>query len=98
MCIRDRYYIIRTPLRYFMSLSNEVIAKITELAVSLGYEMCIRDRHRVGDAHSFPAVDTAGPGANASGTGGVQPVSYTHLRRCHYASRFNIPLPQSNKK
>ena len=31
------YYIIRTPLRYFMSLSNEVIAKITELAVSLGY-------------------------------------------------------------
>ena len=26
------YYIIRTPLRYFMSLSNEVIAKITELA------------------------------------------------------------------
>ena len=31
------YYIIRTPLRYFMSLSNEIIAKITELAVSLGY-------------------------------------------------------------
>ena len=31
------YSIIRTPLRYFMSLSNEVIAKITELAVSLGY-------------------------------------------------------------
>ena len=31
------YYIIRTPLRYFMSLSNEVITKITELAVSLGY-------------------------------------------------------------
>ena len=31
------YYIIRTPLRYFMSLSNDVIAKITELAVSLGY-------------------------------------------------------------
>ena len=31
------YYIIRTPLRYFMSLSNEVIAKVTELAVSLGY-------------------------------------------------------------
>ncbi len=31
------YYIIRTPLRYFMSLSNEAIAKITELAVSLGY-------------------------------------------------------------
>ena len=31
------YYIIRTPLRYFMSLSNEIIAKITDLAVSLGY-------------------------------------------------------------
>ena len=31
------YYIIRTPLRYFMSLSNEVIESITELAVSLGY-------------------------------------------------------------
>ncbi len=31
------YYIIRTPLRYFMSLSNEAIASITELAVSLGY-------------------------------------------------------------
>ena len=31
------YYIIRTPLRYFMSLSNEVIESITQLAVSLGY-------------------------------------------------------------
>ncbi len=31
------YYIIRTPLRYFMSLSNEVIAEITALAASLGY-------------------------------------------------------------
>ena len=31
------YYIIRTPLRFFMNLSNEVIAEITDLAVSLGY-------------------------------------------------------------
>ncbi|MEE0408227.1 MAG: YidC/Oxa1 family membrane protein insertase, partial [Oscillospiraceae bacterium] len=31
------YYIIRTPLRYFMSLSQAVIDQITELAVSLGY-------------------------------------------------------------
>ncbi len=31
------YYIIRTPLRYFMSLSNDVITEISELAVSLGY-------------------------------------------------------------
>ncbi len=31
------YYIIRNPLRYYKSLSTEVIAKITELAVSLGY-------------------------------------------------------------
>ena len=31
------YYIIRTPLRYFMSLSQTVITEITELAASLGY-------------------------------------------------------------
>ena len=31
------YYIIRTPLRYFMSLSQTVIDEITTLAVSLGY-------------------------------------------------------------
>ena len=31
------YYIIRTPLRYFMSLSQSVIAEITTLATSLGY-------------------------------------------------------------
>ena len=31
------YYIIRTPLRYFMNLSPETIDKITALAVSLGY-------------------------------------------------------------
>lgn len=31
------YYIIRTPLRYFMSLSEAVIEQITALAVSLGY-------------------------------------------------------------
>ena len=31
------YYIIRTPLRFFMNLSNEVIAEITDLATSLGY-------------------------------------------------------------
>lgn len=31
------YYIIRTPLRYFMSLSQTVIAEITTLAASLGY-------------------------------------------------------------
>ena len=31
------YYIIRTPLRYFMSLSQTVIEEITALAVSLGY-------------------------------------------------------------
>ena len=31
------YYIIRTPLRFFMNLSNEVITEITDLAVSLGY-------------------------------------------------------------
>lgn len=33
------YYIIRTPLRFFMNLSNEVIAEITTLATSLGYVM-----------------------------------------------------------
>ena len=31
------YYIIRTPLRYFMSLSQTVIDEITTLAASLGY-------------------------------------------------------------
>ena len=31
------YYIIRTPLRYFMSLSETVITEITTLAASLGY-------------------------------------------------------------
>ena len=31
------YYIIRTPLRFFMNLSNDVIAEITTLATSLGY-------------------------------------------------------------
>jgi len=31
------YYIIRTPLRFFMNLSNEVIGEITALATSLGY-------------------------------------------------------------
>ena len=31
------YYIIRTPLRFFMNLSNEVITEITTLATSLGY-------------------------------------------------------------
>ena len=31
------YYIIRTPLRFFMNLSNEVIDEITTLATSLGY-------------------------------------------------------------
>ena len=31
------YYIIRTPLRYFMSLSQTVIAEVTTLAASLGY-------------------------------------------------------------
>ena len=31
------YYIIRTPLRYFMSLSEAAIEQITALAVSLGY-------------------------------------------------------------
>ena len=31
------YYIIRTPLRFFMNLSNDVITEITTLATSLGY-------------------------------------------------------------
>ena len=31
------YYIIRTPLRYFMSMKEEVIEGVRELAISLGY-------------------------------------------------------------
>ena len=32
------YYIIRTPLRYFMNLSESAIAEVTKLAVTLGYQ------------------------------------------------------------
>ena len=32
------YYIIRTPLRYFMNLSENAIAEVTKLAVTLGYQ------------------------------------------------------------
>jgi len=48
------YYIIRTPLRFFMNLSNEVIAEITTLATSLGY--------------TAPASNNAGKVAPTSGS------------------------------